>query len=228
MSYFNAITEALIRNIGGSAGRKIRYWYYRKKLGSCGKKVYIDVNVTLLNPRKIFIGDKVWIDNGVILMAGQQSNDRKTAVKTNEHYQYKRGELHIGDEVHIGPQVIIQSHGGCEIGSKLTIGAGSKIYTLSHHYQNILDKTDSERYYFGSMVPSDQQFLIECAVVVKAGSAIGLNCVLLPGAVVPRFTWLGAGIIVKGLKLEEFSTYQIEQQLIKKKLESNSNRNKDE
>lgn len=216
---FLEFVEAMIRNIGGGSGRRIRYWYYSRKLGSCGKNVYIDVNVTLLNPRSIFLGDKVWIDNGAILMAGKPENDRKTDIRTNVHYQYGRGELHIGNEVHIGPQVILQAHGGISIGNKLTIAGGSKIYSLSHHYRNTVDKLDGGNYFFGSMVPSDEQFLIESAVVVKNGAAVGLNCVLLPGAVVPGFTWLGAGIVLKNEKLEEFSIYQIEQNLLKKKVE---------
>lgn len=197
ISYFNAIMEALIRNIGGSAGRKIRYWYYRKKLGSCGKQVYIDVNVTLLNPRNIFLGNKVWIDNGAILMAGSPGEGRKTDFRLNNQYTFERGELHIGNEVHIGPQVIIQAHGGCAIGDKLTIGAGSKLYTLSHHYRNTTDNADTKRYHFGSMVPNEEQFLIESPVVVKSKSAVGMNCIVLPGSTIPEGTWLGVGLIVR-------------------------------
>lgn len=197
LQFFLAFIEAMIRNIGGGSGRRIRYWYYHKKLGSCGKGVYIDVNVTLLNPRSIFLGDKVWIDNGAILMAGKSADGRKTDIRTNEQYQYGRGELHIGNEVHIGAQVIIQAHGGCEIGDKLTIGAGSKLYTLSHHYRNTIEKTDTKRYHFGSMVPNDEQFLIESPVVVKSKSAVGLNCLILPGSTIPEGTWLGVGLIIK-------------------------------
>lgn len=192
----SGVFEAMIRNISGGAGRRLRYWYYRKKLGGCGNQVFIDVNVTFLNPGSIFIGDKVWIDNGAILMAGKPGSGRKSDIRTNQHYEYGRGELHIGSEVHIGPQVIIQAHGGCQIGDKLTVGAGSKLYTLSHHYRNTADNSDSKRYFFGSMVPADEQFLIEGPIVVKDKSAIGLNCVIMPGSTIPEGTWIAIGLIV--------------------------------
>ncbi|MCC7526590.1 MAG: hypothetical protein IT250_17330 [Chitinophagaceae bacterium] len=212
----SGLFEAMIRNISGGAGRRLRYWYYRKKLGGCGNQVFIDVNVTFLNPGSIFIGDKVWIDNGAILMAGKPGNGRKSDIRTNQHYEYGRGELHIGSEVHIGPQVILQGHGGISVGNKLTIAGGTKVYSLSHHYKNTTDKPDSKYYFFGSMVSPDEQFLIECPVVIKDGAGIGLNCVLLPGAVVPRFTWLGTGVVLKNENLEEFSIYQNEQTLLRK------------
>ncbi|MCO5242061.1 MAG: hypothetical protein M9904_18630 [Chitinophagaceae bacterium] len=211
----SCFVEAMIRNIGGSAGRRIRYWYYHKKLGSCGKKVYIDINVTFLNPHSIFLGEKVWIDNGAILMAGKPANGRKTDIRVNEHYQFERGELHVGNEVHIGPQVIIQAHGGCEIGDKLTIGAGSKLYTLSHHYRNTIDKADTTKYYFGSMTPNEEQFLIEAPVVVKSKSAVGMNCTILPGSTIPEGAWLGVGLTIKRNSLKPDTVYTNMDEVIK-------------
>ncbi|MBW7892878.1 MAG: hypothetical protein H3C48_18010 [Chitinophagaceae bacterium] len=206
--FFSTLFEALIRNIDGSAGRKIRYWYYHNKLGSCGKKVYIDINVSFSNLRHIFLGDNVWIDNGAILLAGEPGvSNRKTDIRTNENYRYRRGELHIGSEVHIGPQVIIQAHGGCQIGDKLTIGAGSKLYTLSHHYRNTADPTDTKRYHFGSMVPDKEQFLIEAPIVVQSKAGVGMNCVILPGSTIPEGTWLGVGLVVRGNHLTPGAIY---------------------
>ncbi|HRP34174.1 MAG TPA: hypothetical protein PKV73_19890 [Agriterribacter sp.] len=204
----SGVFEAMIRNISGGAGRRLRYWYYRKKLGGCGKQVFIDVNVTFLNPGNIFIGDKVWIDNGAILMAGKPGSGRKSDIRTNPQYEYGRGELHIGSEVHIGPQVIIQAHGGCQIGDKLTVGAGSKLYTLSHHYRNTADNSDNKRYFFGSMVPTDEQFLIEGPIVVKDKSAIGLNCVIMPGSTIPEGTWIAIGLIVNRNRLIAGAIYR--------------------
>lgn len=221
----NTLSECIassIRNVGGGVGRKLRYRFYRKRLGHCGKRVSIDINVVISSPKDIFIGDDVWVDNGAILMAGKASSDRKTDMRENKAYKYQRGQLHIGDQVHIGPQVILQAHGGIDIGNKLTIAGGSKIYTLSHHYRNTIDKADNKKYLFGSMVAADDQFLIEQPVVIGNGAAIGLNCILLPGATVPCFTWLGTGIILGKTLLEQGAVYQVEQTLIRKSLDSNN------
>jgi acetyltransferase-like isoleucine patch superfamily enzyme len=191
----------MIRGISGPLGYKLRYLYYKRRLGACGKNVRIDRNVTFTNPEMMFLGNDIWIDNGVILLAGKVSMGRQVALKANKEYEFGRGELHIDDQVHIGPQVIIQAHGGCHIGSKLTIGAGSKIYTLSHHHRNLMDKSDTTRYNFGSMVPEEEQFLIESPVVVRKRAAVGINCVLLPGTYIPEGTWIGVGLIVKSNNL---------------------------
>jgi acetyltransferase-like isoleucine patch superfamily enzyme len=146
-----------------------------------------------------------------MLLAGEVAEGRNIDIKTNPEFRFGRGELHVGSQVHIGPQVILQAHGGLEIGNRLTIGAGSKIYTLSHHYRNTKDLRDARQYLFGSMVSVDEQFLIEGAVVIKNNSAIGMNCVLLPGSIVPENTWLGVGLVLRDKNLLPDHLYLVNQ-----------------
>lgn len=208
---------AVLRNIPGKVGRKLRYWYYRGRFGSCGKRVVIDRNVFISNPKNVFVGDDVWIDQGVMILAGKPGAGRKLHMKTNAHYRFSPGELHIGNQVHISAQVILQAHGGISIGNQLTIGAGSKIYSLSHHYRNIDDAADQTPYYFGSMVPAANQYMVQGAVVISDKAAVGLNCVLLPGSYIPENTWLGVGMIISNQPLEAGNIYSVEQQHITKK-----------
>lgn len=208
--------ESSIRNIDGSLGRKLRYWYYRRRLGSCGKGVQIDTHVIIQNPSRVFIADKVWIDHHTLLIAGPLNRERKIFSKENLHYKYGKGELHIGSEVHIAPFVLLQAHGGISIGSRLTVAAGSKVYSSSHHYRSLIDETDTAKYYFGSMVSPDKQFLIEGPVTIDDGAAVGMHCVVLPGSHIPEGTWIGMGMIVKGEELQPNTVYQLKQEVTSK------------
>ena len=60
--------ECIIRNIPSSLGRRIRFFYYKRRLGACGKNVQIDIGVIFENPKRINIGDNVWLDNYCILI----------------------------------------------------------------------------------------------------------------------------------------------------------------
>lgn len=213
---FLSLIESAIRNIDGGVGRKLRYWYYKRRLGGCGKGVQIDTHVVIQNPSRIFIGDKVWIDHHVLLIAGPLNRERKLFSKENPHYKYEKGELHIGAEVHIAPFVILQAHGGIDIGSRLTIAAGSKVYSSSHHYRSLNDDSDTEKYCFGSMVSPDRQFLIEGPVTVGDEAAVGMNCIVLPGSHIPEGTWIGMGMIVKGEEFQPNTIYQLKQEMTSK------------
>jgi len=50
--------ESLIRNLSGGIGRKLRFLYYRKRLGGYGKGVVIDEGVYFSSLKDIYIGDK--------------------------------------------------------------------------------------------------------------------------------------------------------------------------
>lgn len=186
------IFEGLIRNVGGKTGQIIRYWYYRRRLGRCGKNVVIDVGVIFQNPRDIFFADNIWIDRYAVLIAGKfVPGQRKYVEKTNQDYQGTPGQLTVESSVHIAPFTVLQAHGGMSIGKNVTIGSGSKVYTLSHHYKNLTDPADQKRYSFSSMAAPEDQFLIVSPVVIADYAAVGLNSVVLPGTTLNRGSWLG-------------------------------------
>lgn len=207
---FNAIKnviEGLIRNIDGPIGQKVRFFYYKNKLGSCGKNVIIDIGVVITSPSDIFISDNVWIDKYVILLAGKPKGNRKILHKKNLDFFGKEGELHIGNGVHIAPFCVIQAHGGISLGKSLGIAAGSKIYSLSHHYRNLIDKADKTSHIFSPMVEEDKQFLISAPVVIEDNTAIGLNSTILPGTTIPKGTWVGVNTFLNGQNIEQSSIY---------------------
>ena len=131
-----SIIESLIRNISGRLGIVLRRKYYSKRFAKCGENLQIDEGVIIQGAKDMFFGDNVWIDKYCILMAGKVSiSSEQLKIKPNKNYKYNEGELHIGSNVHIAPQFIIQAHGGVSIGDFFTASAGSKIYSLSNDTQ---------------------------------------------------------------------------------------------
>lgn len=208
---FLGFIEFLIRNISGRIGRAIRYSYYRRRLGSCGKGVIIEQGVFFQSPKSIFLGDYVWIDKYVLLIAGPFSpSGRKFHNKVNKSYSGKPGHLRISNGAHIAPFVLLQSHAGLSIGKNVTIASGAKVYTLSHHYRNLNDPQDQKRYSFSSMAPKEDQFLIASPVAIGDHAAVGLNSVVLPGTTISDGTWLGVLTHVESKVTESNAIYTAE------------------
>jgi acetyltransferase-like isoleucine patch superfamily enzyme len=202
------IFESCIRNIDGALGRRIRGWYYRRRLGRCGSNVVIEAGVFFQGPRHIFISDNVWIDRYAILISGPFTpSGRKFIHKPNTDYKAIPGDLTISKGVHIAPHTLLQAHGGLHIGTNVTVAAGSKIYTLSHHYKNLLDRDDKKRYSFSSMAAPEDQFLILSPVVIRDNAAVGLNAVVLPGTTIQEGTWLGVLAYVQPGATEKEAIY---------------------
>jgi acetyltransferase-like isoleucine patch superfamily enzyme len=209
LNELSRVFESFIRNIDGGAGRRLRRWYYSKRLGRCGSNVVIETGVFFQNPRSIFIGDNVWIDKYVLLISGPfVPGKRKYARKDNSNYTGAAGDLVVGNGVHLAPFSLVQAHGGVQIGNNVTIASGAKVYSLSHHHRNISDKSDTKRYSFSTMAPDEDQFLILSPVVIQNNCAVGLNAVVLPGTTIRSGSWLGVLSYVTPGDTEMNAVYQ--------------------
>ncbi len=194
--------KTVITNISGNLGRKIRYWYWSKRFKRCGENVFIDEGVIIQNPQWISVGDNVWIDKYVILIAGKPDDKKSSKIftkKSNPYFSGVEGELIIGNYVHIAPHCTIQAHGGVYIGNNVGIASGSRVYSLSHHYKNLTNPDDKYEYKFTPMADFTEQSLISAPVVIDDNCAIGLNCVVLPGTTVQKGTWIGVSSYISGV-----------------------------
>ncbi len=171
-SLFYRLFEDLIRNISGPLGRRIRYWYYKRALGSCGRHVVIDENVFLINPKYIFIEDNVWLDKQTILIAGPVTKKNNLTNKENAGFTGKEGCIYIGRNSHIGIQTIIQGHGGVNIQQYFTSSAGCKIYSLSN------DPLKSTQ---GTVGDQASLHYLLTPVEIEENVWLGLNCCVIGG-----------------------------------------------
>ncbi len=167
----------------GPTGKKLRYFYFKRKFKSCGKNVLIDEGVIIQNPEWISVGDNVWIDKYSVLMAGPVNLEKQWVKKRdNINFKWNEGELVIGSGVHIGIFNIIQAHSGVFIGDNVTTSAGVKIYSLSNYPYN--ENEPSCITYANCMVGNDKPVsYIVSPIVIEDGVWIALNSIILGGTV---------------------------------------------
>lgn len=194
---FFDIVETIIRNISGRLGIFLRRLYYSKRFAQCGKNLRIDEGVIIQGAEYIYVGDNVWIDKYCILMAGKVyiSPDR-VKVKQNKNYPYDEGELHIGSNVHIAPQCIIQAHGGVSIGDYFTASAGSKIYSLSN---------DVQKCKYGTQF-SDKIWYILSPICIEDNVWIGLNTIVLSGTIKKNSFIAPNSVVIKDIEENSFAS----------------------
>lgn len=189
-----ATIEWLVGSLPGPLGAALRAAYWKRRLRTCGRNVRIGVGVRIYGPEWVSIGSNCWIDDYVIIIAGPlEDRGRFVYRKTNTNFTRREGEVIIGDQVHIGPFVLLQGHGGLSIGNCLTIASGARVYSLSHHYEDLTGEGVSGTIWkFVGLAPENEQSLICAPVVIQDNAAVGLNCVVLPGSTVGQNSWLGA------------------------------------
>ncbi len=187
--YFQII-ESLIRNISGRLGTILRKKYYHKRFAQCGQNLQIDEGVIIEGAKDIYIGDNVWIDKYCILMAGKVNIPKEQVkVKQNKNYIYNEGELHIGSNVHIAPQCIIQAHGGVSIGENCGFSSGVKVYSLT----NLPDSPNDEIVHF---TPLGKPFYLNSQIDIDENVGIALNSIVLTGVTIEKNSFITPNSVV--------------------------------
>jgi len=186
---------SMIQALPGSIGNKLRYYYWKSRLGHLGHGSIISEGVRIDHPKNVFIGDDCHIDRYSILIAGVPRSSRKTADLENQHYNHSPGEIHIGRTVHVAPFTLINGIGGISIGNYSGIASGAKLYSYSHHYRNTT-KSDGIQYLFANRAKKENQFMLRGPIVVEDFCAVGLNAIVFPGVHIGKGSWVGAGAVV--------------------------------
>jgi galactoside O-acetyltransferase len=185
---FDDILRFFIIYMPGSTGRKLRYYYWRKKFKKCGKNVLIDEGVIIQGAEYISIGDNVWIDKYCVLMAGQVNLAGRTVKrKRNASFKWEEGELIIEDNVHIAPNCILQAHGGLYIGKNSGFSSGVKVYTLSNLPNDPNDFTKVT--YFTPLNEISIYYI--GPVVIDENVGVALNSCILPGVTIQKNSFIG-------------------------------------
>jgi acetyltransferase-like isoleucine patch superfamily enzyme len=190
----------LVRYLPGPLGVRLRRRHWGRRLGSLGEGVRIDENVHIVNPEHVHIGARCWLATGVFIGAGPASTaGRDVMERPNPDFTGARGQVRIGDDSYLAPAVLVNGHGGVEIGENVSVGAAGKIYSSSHHYRSAGDPPGAVTAGGGlRREPSGEmgrQALTVGPVVVRDESFVGSHAVVLPGVTIGPATWLGAGAV---------------------------------
>ena len=130
---------------------------------------------TIVNPSAIHIGSGTLVNAGVALSAGWMADQPDLPERV----------VGIGDRCLIGTGSSIVGLLSIEIGDDVWTGRNVHITDMNHDY------TDIHR-------PIGRQHQPEAPVSIGAGSWLGHNVVVLPGAQIGRHVVIGAGSVVRG------------------------------
>jgi acetyltransferase-like isoleucine patch superfamily enzyme len=191
--FFHIIEDAL-RGLSGPLGYRLRQVWYRRQLAQSGSNLRIEPGVHIIGADHIRLGDNVWLDRDVILIAGKPRSSARIV-----DGPAPAGFLEIGSDCHIGIQTIIQAHGGVSIGDCFTTSAGVKIYSFSNDPGECRSGTTE----FGSNNPGYRVTPVNIGRnvwlgfdVLVIGGGISDDCFLRPQTVV--IGEIEAGSVVAG------------------------------
>lgn len=207
ISYFlraiEAIWQLFVTQLPGPVGNTLRYRFWSKRLKYLGDGVKIDVGVHISNPAFVSLDDGSWIDRNVIIIAGKTNDERVTCIRKIDDFPIERGEVYIGAYTHIAPNCVLSGIGGVYVGKNCGVASNSLIYSFSHHYQNLTDSKDNRQYSFTPRARVDQQAMLSAPVYIDDYCAVGLSCVVLPGTVIRKGSWVGSGTVIRGKYSEQ-------------------------
>ena len=183
----------LITGIAGSMPGALGLWLrkisYPKLLARSGRGVVWGRHVTLRHPGRIFVGDRVAVDDHCLLDArgageeGIRIGD-DTLIARDTIIQAKASWIRVGGRCVIGSQCQLSSAGGIEIGQAVMI-AGQCYIGGGRYYTDdpAVPMRDQGAYAKGPVVIEDDVW-IGAGVVVQDGVRIGRGSVIGAGMVV--------------------------------------------
>lgn len=182
-----------VSSLPGALGLVLRGKLYPMLLGACGKGVVFGRNVTLRHPHKIKLGDRVIIDDNVMLDAKGASNTgiaiaSDCFVGRNSILSCKDGDIDVGERANIGFNAEIFS---C---SKVRIGADNLISAYTYVVGGGNYDLDQSSKTINRSLREDRARGIELADNVW----IGTHSVLMDGVVVGPGSAVAAGSVVTG------------------------------
>ena len=178
----SAIADAsggLVLWIPGGIGSRLRRYYYQLRGARVGRGTRLEVGVMIDNPRLVEIGSHSWIDRFAVLIAGLPRSGRETR-EVGAGKSLRAGIIRIGDRCHIGVNTVLSGIGGLDIGDDVTVAAGTKIYSFTHHYRS-WSRPGDQRFVFGSLAEPKYQSMLQGPVRLGTNVGVGVDCLILPG-----------------------------------------------
>ena len=188
------LIEDAIRNISGGLGRRIRYFYYKKKLGFCGENVHIDTGVFLIGCRAIQIGSDTHIDKNCYLISGIGSDLSQRHLRSRDLNDklIDRYSIQIGENCHIAQACKIHGYGGVKIGDYCGLSEGVKIYSLTNVPRSHINPDQVISILpFNEISPSMIGQIVLCD-----NSWLGINVICMPGICLGRDSFVASNSIV--------------------------------
>ncbi len=190
LAYYELLT-LLFANLPGSLGYLSRKSLYKSLFHACGSGVIFGQGLTLRNPQRMVLGDRVAIDDYCLLDAtgtgvgGFRIGD-DVIISRNSVIQAKSGVVSLGNKVDVGCNVVLSSVNGITIGNSVLI-AGNCYIGGGRYLCDRIDIPMMEQgvYSKGPILIGDDVWLGAGATVLD-GVTIGRGCIIGAGALVTR------------------------------------------
>jgi len=182
------LVTGLLANLPGAAGIVLRSKFYRGLLGQMGRNVTFGRGVTLRHPHKIFIGDNVVIDDGVLLDAKGQDNrgimiGNGVFIGRNTLLNCKNGDIILEDRANLSSYVHIFSASEVRVGAAALVASYVYLVGGTHHFADPL-------------VPVLDQGRESRGIAVGPGGWIGAHVTVFDGVTIGRHAVIGANSAV--------------------------------
>ena len=163
----------------------LRGGVYRVVLGGVGSACLIEEDVRFQVPRRIHLGNRVFIGQYSYLDANQSFVRLGNDVHLARFCTLRGGErgITVHDNVGINKFTYLDGNGGLEIGSDTLLSPGVQCLSGNH----IFDDPD---------VPIKYQGTAYGKVTIGEDCWLGTNAILLPGVTIGRGAVIGAGAVV--------------------------------
>ena len=150
-----------------SLKRRLSTFVWSLRLKSIGENTVIDSNVKIYNPQNISIGSSCVINAGVILQSCEEGEiviGDNLSLNTNVQIGSSSGKIHIGNNVLIGPNVVLRAadHG------------------ISRYY------AIQRQPHIGGVITVEDDVWIGANAVILRNVKLGRGCVVAAGSVVTK------------------------------------------
>lgn len=183
--------QLLFCNIPGLVGYACRKITYPSLFKQVGQGIIWGRGLTIRHPKYISLGDRVAIDDGVLLDASGAGEEGimiadDVIISRNCVIQGKTASVSIGNNTDIGCNAILSSGGGIQIGRYVLI-AGNCYIGGGRYFNEQLDVPMLKQgvYTRGPVVIEDDVWLGAGSTVLD-GVKIGKGCIVGAGAVVTK------------------------------------------
>ena len=170
-------------------GSVIRGVAYKALLGGIGKNCIIEKNVHFFVPKKIFLGDRVFIGENSRIDGGSLEGgiEIKNDVYIGQYCFLKtfRGKININESVNIGTFSQIRGSGDVEIGKNSLLANNIQVIGLEHIYK---DPSTPIKFQGADIkkVKIGEDVWLGASVIVLAGVTIGEGVVIGAGSIVVK------------------------------------------
>ncbi len=190
------LRELVITYMPGEAGYNLRRKFWRKRLKFLGKNVRIDPGAYFENPEYISLDDNAWVDRGVMILAGPETQGRPSVQFPNPNYEGEPGYVTVGKSVHLGPYSLILGAGGVQIGDLVGFAAGVRIYSITNTAGSDADPSNTNYLVTPRGDPKWQHMYVG-PITIGENTGLAANAVVLPGVHIPRRSAVLLNTLVK-------------------------------